>query len=227
MGSLSDIVPVSLQRGLATACLAGLLALAGCTTTVESMPERTTQEQLMLSYAVRDSLDAWQMPALRDRRVYLDTRYLESYDDRYVIGAVRDWVGRQGALLVSYQHEAELRLELRAAAVGMGARERLIGVPSFALPIPGTAPIETPELALFKEARRKGLAALAVTAFDVETGERLFGDGPRIGQTYRNDAKLLYIPIARTRYNIPEEAELWHPEPDPRPTPRRRSHRRR
>ncbi|MFA9480203.1 DUF6655 family protein [Phycisphaerales bacterium AB-hyl4] len=202
-------------RVASTLILALLAGLTGCRTTVESMPPRTALEQLMLSYAIRDSVAEWELSTLADRRVYLDTRYVDSIDDKFVVGEVRDWVGRHDAILVNDEADAEVRLELRTAAVGMASRDALVGIPSFALPVPGATPIETPELAIFKESRRKGLAALAITAFDTQTHRRLFGHGPEIGQTYHMNAVLMFVPVVRTRYNIPAEVELRHPEPPP------------
>lgn len=192
------------------ACL-GLLV--GCTTRVETMPPRTAKEQVMLSYAVRDSMAMWSTDELSDRRVFLDTRYLDSIDDGFVTGEVRDWLGRQDAVVVGAEAEAEIRLELRSAGVGMESEEALVGIPSFSLPMPGTAPMRTPELAIYKDKRRKGVAALAMTAFDTQTDRRLFGHGPRIGETFEGDSFLLMVPIIRRRDNMPPEVELKRPEP--------------
>jgi hypothetical protein len=192
--------------------MACLIALASCTTLLETTPPRTAKEQLMLSRAVRDSVADWQMPELADRRVHVDAAHLESFDRGFVLGEMRDWVGRQGAMLVDDEQDAEVRLEVRSGALGMEQREALIGIPALVIPVPMMGPMQTPELAVFKDARRKGLASLSVTAFDVQTGRRLFGDQGRIGQTYQADAVLLFIPVSRVRHNLPPEVELTRPQ---------------
>ena len=192
--------------------LSVFLLLPGCTTRLESIPPRTAKEQIMLSYAVRDAMSEWNFGDWSDQRVYLDVTNLESIDRGFIVGEVRDWIGRQEAILVNDPEEAEVRLELRSAGVGLESEERLIGIPSFALPLPGAAPVQTPELVVYKDRRRKGVAALAVTGFDTETDRRLFGPPPRIGQTFQANAQVLFIPVYRARHNIPAEVDLSHPD---------------
>lgn len=205
------------ERLIITSLSLALVLLPGCVTRLETTPPRTAREQVMLSYAVRDVVAEWDMDEWRDRRLYLDTSHLESIDRGFLVGEMRDWIGKQGAVLVDRERDAELRLELRSAGVGIEARERLVGIPAFALPVPGASPLHTPEIAIYKDTRRKGVAVLALTGFDTETDRRVFGHGPRIGQTYHSRATAMFIPIHRVRHNIPPEVDLTRPRPRKEP----------
>ena len=153
-----------------TAARAAVLALlvlvvAGCTEVRRTEPERGANEQLLLSKAADEAISRMDFGIRDGQRVYLDGRYFDSYDRAYVIGAFRSALLADGAYLVSNQTDAEVIVEVRSGALSTTRRDFLFGVPALEVPIPTTTTFQTPEIALWKELDRTGVAKFAATVY--------------------------------------------------------------
>ena len=81
------------------AAILGLL-LTGCHSLKVSEPKRTAAEQLLLSTAADRGLQGVDLASLRGKKVYLEEQYFRSYDQEYILGAIRELISTNGAFLV-------------------------------------------------------------------------------------------------------------------------------
>lgn len=180
-----------------------LTLLTACQSARSTHPKRTATEQLLLSTATDRALRDANLPDLEDRTVYLDTTYLETFDQPYVIGSLRDLLFRNGALLQEKLEQADIIIEARSGALSTDTAESLAGIPAMPLPIPATVTVETPELPLFKMNSQTSVAKLALTAYKRESREHLFSADALLGQAQLDHYTLLGITTKKTK--IPEK----------------------
>lgn len=149
---------------LGVACVLG-----ACTTANDTVPARSATEQLIISTAADRGIEQINFGVPAGARTFVDS-YIDGPDAKYVLGAIRDRLIRQGALPVADRGAADWIVELRAGALSMDQSATLFGLPSFDAPIPLTGATKTPEIALFKRARRVGVAKLAATSYPAKGG---------------------------------------------------------
>lgn len=184
--------------------LVGACLLTGCTTVRETLPEETATHQALIGYAAIASVDAIKLPDLKQRRVWVDASYLEAYHESFVVGQFRKRLATMGAVLVEDADESELIIELRAAMLSTTKLERLLGLPSFSVPVPTVGTVTTPELSVLKQKKQDGIAGLAVLGIDPETRLMRFASDPVVGLTRMNDWAIFGIPVYEHRLNLPE-----------------------
>src|SRR5690242_18657678 len=86
--------------GIAVATLLGLVCLAGCGTTRMANTNRTATEQLLISTAVDQAINAMNFDALADKDVYLDAQHLKDVTDaEYIISLLRQQLLAAGCVL--------------------------------------------------------------------------------------------------------------------------------
>ncbi|MBL7134827.1 MAG: hypothetical protein ISS78_12065 [Phycisphaerae bacterium] len=131
----------------------------GCTTRRVSTTSRTAVEQLLLSTAVDKALAKFDMPMLKDSKVFVDFTNLKGTDVEYLQVALRARVARQGAILVTKAEDAEYVMEVASGGLAMEDKSSLVGMPS--LPMP-QAPIPVPEMSLFKTIEQTAIMKLLI-----------------------------------------------------------------
>ncbi len=156
---------VNLRIWMTTACALGLLV--GCSSSRLSDTPRTATEQLLVSSAIDKSLDQVDFGDLAGQAVYVDEKYLECVDKRYVVGSVRHRCFQSGARLVEKLEEADVVLELHCGAVGTDRSEGFLGIPGVS--VPGPAPVQLPEVKLASQSSQFGIAKIGVIAYDPKT----------------------------------------------------------
>jgi hypothetical protein len=169
------------RPGAGRRLLAGLLAvlLAGCGTTRVTDSQRTATEQLLISSAVDEAVSEIDVRPLAGKTVYLDTQYLDGTVDKgYVISSLRQHLLANGCLLQEERAKATYVVEARAGGVGTDRHEVLVGVPQMNLPVmmPGQ-PSMIPEIPLAKKTDQKGVAKVAVFAYNRLTGRPVLQSG--------------------------------------------------
>ena len=112
------------------------LCCGGCTTYEITQPPRATTEQLLLSTATDRALHSVNLGIFSGQKVFLDTTYFDSYDDKYVIGTIRDALSRAGALLVTNANGSDVIIEARSGGLSTDGSTSLVGIPSFGIPVP-------------------------------------------------------------------------------------------
>lgn len=124
-------------RALLLLCLVVVgLAPAGCATQKESHTARTGVEQLLISNAVDKSLDQFDYSPMRDKKVFLETKYLECVDKNYVILALRQRILHDHGKLLDKADGADVIVEVSSGGVGTDGQELFVGIPEIPLPPP-------------------------------------------------------------------------------------------
>jgi hypothetical protein len=163
-------------------CLLLVAATAGCGTSRFTDTSRTATEQLLVSSAVDQAIDQIDFQVLAGKKIYLDDQYVEKFPDRgYVISSLRQHLLAHGCLLQEDRKTSEYVVEARAGAVGTDRHDLLYGVPQVQLPSASPfAPVPAttiPEIPVAKRTEQKGVAKLAVFAYNRETGRPVWQSG--------------------------------------------------
>lgn len=175
------------------AVMLGIVILGGCTTTRETSPNRTATEQLLISAAADRAAEKLDLHIRPGSTVYVDSTYFDVPDGRYAIAAVRERMLKLGGRLTQERGNADVIVEIRAGALSIDEAQFLIGVPGIAIPVPLTGPFELPEVPLFKKDQRIGVAKVAATAYDRETGRLADATGPLYGFSNRTEWAVLLL----------------------------------
>ena len=184
--------------------VAGAFFLSGCAEASMTNPPRSATEQLLLSTAADRAIATASLPLFSGKKVFLDATYYDSYDSKYVLGAIRDALSRAGALLYNSESNCDLIIEARSGADSIDSSESLVGIPQTGVPIPLAGTIAIPEIALYKSTRQYSIAKLALFAYSPATHEHYFSSGPMVGKAYNKYYKFLGI-IQWTGTDIPEK----------------------
>jgi hypothetical protein len=148
-----------------------LLAFTGCGTTRCSDTSRTATEQLLISNSVDQAVSELDFTPLAGKTVYFDPQYLEGVTDQgYLVSSLRQHLLASGCLLQEDRGKATYVVEARAGGVGTDRKELLLGVPDQ----PSGA---LPEVPLAKHTERRGVAKIAVFAYNRTTGSPVWQSG--------------------------------------------------
>ncbi len=142
---------------------------------------RTGTEQLLLSTAIDRAISSMDFAPLAGRDVYFDPQYLRgTSDEGYIISSIRQRLLASGVFLKASREEATYVVEARAGAVGTNRQDVLLGVPQMSLPTMGAVtgvPSGIPEIPLAKSTYQKGVAKLAVFAYNQVSGQPVWQSG--------------------------------------------------
>lgn len=178
-------------RALAILILA--LSVNACTVARVTQPDRVATEQLLYSRAMDRLSEALAIEIRDDTKVYVEEKYVEGTDTKYLVASIRDRVLRAGGLLASSRDDADLVLEPRVGAASIDRKTVLLGIPGFEIPVPLAGPLEFPELALFKRDRQQGVVKLAMTSYDARTGALKKSSNPVFSFSERTDWVALFV----------------------------------
>lgn len=183
------------------ACLVLLACLlGGCGTTRVTDTQRTATEQLLVSQAVDQAVSQLDFRCLAGKPVYFDAQYLDNTIDRgYLISSLRQHLLACGCILQEDRSKAVYVVEARSGAVGTDRHSLLIGVPQMNVPtiVPGQ-PSFIPEIPIAKKTDQKGVAKVAVFAYNRITGLPVFQSGVVSSTSTAKDTWFLGIgPIMR------------------------------
>jgi hypothetical protein len=154
---------------------------AGCGTTRMTDSSRAATEMLLISQAADNAVAQIDFTPLAGKTVFLDATGIPEKDvvDRgYLISLVRQQLVAAGALLHDEKPRAEYVVDLRSGGLGTDRHSMLIGTPAVQLPtvVPGI-PTSLPEIALMKKNDQRGVAKIAVFAYNRTTGRALWQSG--------------------------------------------------
>lgn len=153
--------------------------VAGCGTTRMTDTPRSASEMMLISQAIDTTIAKLDFSALGGKTVFLDVQYLDGTVDKgYLISSLRQHLLAHGALLQEKREQSLYVVEPRSGAVGTDKNSVLIGVPAMSLPplVPGV-PTTIPEIALIKNTDQRGVAKVAVFAYNRVTGRALWQSG--------------------------------------------------
>lgn len=170
------------RRGLVVAFAFLVLACGavGCGTTRMTDTTRAASEMLLVSAAVDNAVAQIDCSSLSGRNVFLDVQYLDGTVDKgYVISSLRQHLLAHGVKLREDRKESDVIVEARSGGVGTDRSSLLLlGTPAMSVPVVITGqPSSIPEIALIKKTDMKGVAKIAVFAYERKSGEALWQSG--------------------------------------------------
>jgi hypothetical protein len=184
----------ALHRGLKPlAALSAVLILAGCTDVHRTEPDRTANEQLLISKAADEAADQLDFTAVAGQRVYVDSSNFESLDKGYAISRIRTAILAHGGKLANERRGADLIAEISSGALSINRKSFLVGLPALELPVPTTESVALPEFAIFKQADRTGLAKFAATLYEADTGQLVANPDPAYGLSWLDRSSIFGI----------------------------------
>ena len=197
----------SLSHWLGLVLLLG--SAAGCVNKQRmTEPVRSVGEQLLLSTAIDRALSELDLEAigrLKGFKVYLSTVYLQTLDQEYLVGSLRDLLLSSGVLVVDDIAQAQMVVEVRSGANSLDSAAVTAGIAEDqALPNPVTgAPVGLPELAFFKKQNNVSLTKVALVAYHADSREHIFSSGTLLGGAY--DRHYQFLGLIRLRFtDVPE-----------------------
>ena len=197
----------SLSNWLGLVLLLG--SAAGCVNKQRmTEPIRSVGEQLLLSNSIDRALSDLDLEAigrLKGFKVYLSTVYLQTLDQEYLIGSLRDLLLSSGVLVDDDIAQAEMIVEIRSGANSLDSAAVTAGIAEAqALPNPVTgAPIALPELAFFKKQYIVSLTKVALVAYHADSREHVFSSGTLLGGAYERHYQ--FLGLIRLRFtDVPE-----------------------
>ncbi len=189
--------------------LLGALALSGCSTMRETVPQRSAREQLLISTAADRAAERLNLKIPAGTKLFVDAQFMDGADTKYATATVRDRLLRNGARLVEKREQADAVVEVRAGALSIDEQKMLIGIPSWDVPVPlSGGAVKIPEIALYGEEERVGIAKLAATSYAVADGKLIDSTGPQFGYAHEIEKTVLLFVTWRTT-DLPEEKEFW------------------
>ena len=163
------------------------LCVFGCGTTKWSDTHRTGTEQLLISNAIDRVVHKVDFSPMREKKCFLDTSAISQTTDReYLATTIRQHLMASGAILAVSKEEAEYIVEVRSGAVGTDRDDLLIGIPAMTLPaIPSSQYSATviPEIPFIKQTKQRGVAKIALFAYNKETGNPVWISGNTQGES--------------------------------------------
>lgn len=208
---------------------------AGCGTVKTSGTARTATEQLLLTNAWDSALQKVDFRPLAGVPVYLDTTNVTAVDQGWVVSSLRQSLLTQGVLLRPKQEQAQWVVEARVGAYGTDDYNWLVGIQQTTIPttITGVPAGTIPEIPLIKKQDQRGVAKLALFAYDRSSGQLVWNSGTLVAIATAKDVHVLGVgPIQSgtirgggtdfVGIRLPVPSELSS-DNDPRatPTPRR------
>lgn len=176
--------------------LAGSLLASGCGIN----KSRMATEQLVISDAVDRAVAGIDFSPLSGRKVYLDTKYLDSVkfgpqgNVEYVISSLRQQMAAYDCRLQEKPEQAEFIVEARVGVLANDGHEVTYGIPgSAALSTASVflqSPVQSPampELSLGRRNHQQGTTKIGVFAYDRETREPVWQSGIAKGSSRARD----------------------------------------
>ncbi len=168
--------------------VAALLFCVGCGTTRTTDSGRTATEQLLISDAIDRAVDSINLQILAGQTVFLDDGLVKQMiDSEYLVGSVRQQLLANGCVLKDARSEADYVVELRAGAIGTDRNDLLFGIPAFqvpqVVPLAATVPSAIPEIPFAKRSQQRGVAKIALYAYEQKTGEPVWQSGLAMQQS--------------------------------------------
>jgi len=176
--------------------LAAAFSAAGCGLN----KSRLATEQLVVSDAVDRAVAEIDFSPLSSRKVFLDTKYLDSVklspigNVEYVISSLRQQMVAYDLRLMEKAEQAEFIVEARLGVMANDGHEVTYGIPGSAAMTTAsvllTAPVAAPampELSLGRRNHQQGTAKIGVFAYDRETREPVWQSGLAKGASRSRD----------------------------------------
>lgn len=178
----------------------GVLTMA-CASTTETSVSRTATEQLLIARAADAATEGLTLPVSSEERVFVDAAYFTGEGAAYAISTFRSAVSKAGHRLANNRDEADVIFEIRAGALSLEQMRRMLGVPSMSLPLTDYRVVSLPELSLYSQRSRQGVAEFSGFLYDARTGAPRGAVTPMIGQ-YTIRSHRLFMVLTWGQQNV-------------------------
>lgn len=159
----------------------------GCGTTKWSDTNRTGTEQLLISNAIDRGVTKIDFSPMLGKKCFLDTAAIAQTTDRdYLATTIRQHLAAKGAVLATDVADADYIVEVRAGAIGTDRDDLLIGIPAMTLPTIPTSQYSAtaiPEIPFIKQTKQRGVAKIALFAYNKTTGQPVWISGNYQGES--------------------------------------------
>ena len=197
----------SLSNWLGLVLLLG--SAAGCINKQRmTEPIRSVGEQLLLSTSIDRALSELDLEAIRRLRglkVFISEIYLDTVDQKYLLGSLRNLLFSNGVMVVDDMEKAQMIVEVRSGANSLDSATTTLGIAenqTVPNPISG-ASVALPELAFFKNENDVSVTKVALLAYGVDTREHVFSSGTLLGGAY--DRHIQFLGLLNWRFtDVPE-----------------------
>jgi hypothetical protein len=172
-----------------------LIAGAGCGTTRMTNTARSATEQLLVSQSIDNAVSRIDFSVMKDKPVFFEEKCLDTAVDKgYLASSIRQQLLAAGCQLVEEKTKATYVVEARAGCVGTDNLSFLVGIPQTQLPsvMPGTPPV-IPEMPIVKSTDQRGVAKIAVFAYNRQTGRAVWQSGSEESVSKAKDAFVLGV----------------------------------
>ena len=168
---------------------------AGCGTVKTSGTARTATEQLLLTNAWDSAVQKVDFRPLSGVPVYLDTTNISAVDQGWVVSSLRQALLTHGVLLRAKAEQAQWVVEARVGAYGTDDYNWLVGIQQTTIPttITGMPAGTIPEIPLIKKQDQRGVAKLALFAYDRSSGQLVWNSGTLVAIATAKDVHVLGI----------------------------------
>lgn len=156
------------------------MLLVGCGTTRMTDSPRAATEMLLVSQAADNAVAQIDFSPLSGKTVFVDSTGVDKdiIDKGYLVSLIKQQLVGAGAMYQEEKLRAEYILDIRAGGLGTDRHSVLVGTPAVQLPsvVPGL-PTNIPEIALMKKSDQRGVAKIAVFAYNRISGRALWQSG--------------------------------------------------
>lgn len=184
--------------------LALATAVGACTLSRQTSPPRTATEQLLISKAADDAAARLDLKLPAGTKIYLNPVNFDGTDARYAVGAIRDELLKDGALLVPFREGADVTVDVRMGALSIDRSQTFVGLPPMDIPVPLSGTFSFPGISLYSQKEQKGVAKFVATAVDAD-GRLVSSTNPRFGYSHRNEWVALVVLAWTTSDIVPSE----------------------
>ena len=171
------------------ALLATLAATGGCGTVNTTNTARSATEQLLLTNAWDSALQKIDFRPLTGVPVFLDATNITAIDQGWVVSSMRQAMLAQGVLLRAKAEQAQWIVEARVGTYGTDQDNWLLGISQTTIPptVTGIPSGTIPEMSLAKRNRQRGVAKMALFAYDRAGGQLTWQSGTMVASANSKD----------------------------------------
>jgi len=184
--------PGTSRRSVFLAAIGALLLIAGgCAFSARVQTPRSSWEQILATTAIDRALKQLEWPEVDGASVFVEVGPPgDTLDDLYLQRSIEVVVSNRGAQIAPDAESAKYVLTCLVGAIGLDISGRFMGIEGSQ---GGFIPIKIPELAIYKNTLRRGVAKLEIHLVDRETARIVHQSGPVEGNAYRQSRTYFFV----------------------------------
>ena len=175
-----------------SAALCALLHVAsGCAFSTRVQTPRSSWEQILATTAIDRALAQLEWPEVDGKSVFVEVGPPgDVLDDLYLRRSIEVNLTDRGAQIARSAEDAGYVLSCLVGAIGLDISGRFMGLMGSS---GGLIPFTVPELALYKNTLRRGVAKTEIYFLDLETKQIIHRSGPVEGAAFRRSKTYFFV----------------------------------